>query len=149
MRALLKNDKEFVWSSLHDQELISKCDVCLSHHYKLAKEPIADVPTQPWQKVGTDLFQLNGKDFLVVIEYYSNYPEIEQLRYTTTNDVIHHMKCIFAKDMEFPSLCKMIMVLSIVVRNSDCLQNSTALSIQRLTPFIQKQMEKQKKGCKL
>lgn len=49
------------------------------------------------KKVGTDLFQLNGKDFLVVINYYSNYPEIEQLRYTTANDVIHHMKCIFTR----------------------------------------------------
>lgn len=55
--------------NMHIEELISKCDVCLRHHYKLTKEPmlIAEVPTQPWQKVGTDLFQLNGKDFLVVL----------------------------------------------------------------------------------
>ncbi len=87
--------------NIHIEELIRKSDVCLRHHYKLAKEPmlIANVPTtQPWQKVGTDLFQLNGKDFLVVIDYYSNYPEIDQLHYTTTSDVINYMKSIFARN---------------------------------------------------
>lgn len=65
--------------------------------------------TQPWQKVGADLFQLNGKDFLVVIDYYSNYTEIEQLHHTTMNDMINYMKRVF-QGMEFPILCKVIIL---------------------------------------
>jgi len=85
--------------NMHIEKFISQCAVCLSHHYKLAKEPmmVAALPTEPWKKVGTDLFQLNGKDYLVVIDYYSNYPEVEQLRQTTSNEMIQRMKCIFAR----------------------------------------------------
>lgn len=85
--------------NVHIEKYLSQCDVCLNHHYKQAKEPmmIAAHPTEPWEKVGTDLFQLNGKDYLVVIDYYSNYPEVEQLHYTTSNYVIQCMKSIFAR----------------------------------------------------
>ena len=38
--------------------------------YKQANEPmlIPEMPNEPWQKVGTDLFHVNGKDFLLVID---------------------------------------------------------------------------------
>ena len=38
------------------------------------------MPTEPWQKVGTDLFHVNGKDFLLLMDYHSNYPEVAQLK---------------------------------------------------------------------
>lgn len=81
------------------EEMIEKCDICLRHHYKQVKEPmlVADLPTAPWQKVGTDLFHLYGKDYLLVIDYYSNYPEIAQLSSTTAQSVIVHMKGFFAR----------------------------------------------------
>uniref|UniRef100_A0A3B4UX38 Integrase catalytic domain-containing protein n=1 Tax=Seriola dumerili TaxID=41447 RepID=A0A3B4UX38_SERDU len=58
---------------------------------------IADLPTAPWQKVGTDLFHLHGKDYLLVIDYYSNYPEVAQLFSTSAQSVITHMKGFFAR----------------------------------------------------
>uniref|UniRef100_A0A3P8TBT5 Integrase catalytic domain-containing protein n=1 Tax=Amphiprion percula TaxID=161767 RepID=A0A3P8TBT5_AMPPE len=58
---------------------------------------VADLPSAPWQKVGTDLFHLHGKDYLLVIDYYSNYPEIAQLSSTSAQSVIVHMKGFFAR----------------------------------------------------
>jgi len=31
------------------------------------------VPSQPLEKVGADIFTLDGKDYLVTIDYYSNF----------------------------------------------------------------------------
>lgn len=47
--------------------------------------------------MGTDLFHLNDKDYLVVIDYYSNYPEIAQLSSTSADCVITHIKSFFAR----------------------------------------------------
>lgn len=79
--------------------MIQKCETCLKYHNKQTKELmlIADLPAAPWQKVGTDLFHLYGKDYLLVIDYYSNYPEVAQLSSTSAQSVITHMKGFFAR----------------------------------------------------
>ena len=61
--------------------LTANCATCLKHRYKQVKEPmmIMNDAVTPWQKLGADLFQLDGKDYLVVIDYYSNYPEVALL----------------------------------------------------------------------
>lgn len=81
------------------ETMASKCEACLKHRYKQAKEPmlIPEMPTEPWQKVGTDLFHVNGKDFLLVIDYHSNYPEAVQLSSTSASAVITRMKSIFSR----------------------------------------------------
>lgn len=40
---------------------LQRCEIC-QQHYK---------PCEPWRKVGADFFQLNGKDYMVVMDYYS------------------------------------------------------------------------------
>lgn len=79
--------------------MVSTCDTCLSHRAKQQKEPmiITDTPSEPWQKIGTDLFVLNGKNYLLVVDYLSNYPEMALLPNTSTASVITHMKSIFAR----------------------------------------------------
>lgn len=58
--------------------MVSSCETYLKHQAKQPKEPMAitDLPDEPWQKVGTDLFNLDGKNYLLVIDYLSNYPEM-------------------------------------------------------------------------
>ncbi|KAK0147806.1 hypothetical protein N1851_012497 [Merluccius polli] len=66
---------------------------------KQSREPmvVAEVPTAPWHKVGMDLFHLRGKDYLVVIDYYSNFPEMALLANLSSTCVITHAKSIFAR----------------------------------------------------
>ena len=76
--------------------MVSSCNTFLKHQSKQTKEPmkITDLPDEPWQKVGTDLFHLDGKNYLLVIDYLSNYPEIALLTSMSATCVIKH---IFAR----------------------------------------------------
>ena len=47
---------------------------------------------RPWAKIGTDLFQFQNKDYLVTIDYFSNFFEIDYLSTTTSNTVIKKLK---------------------------------------------------------
>lgn len=89
------------WPNMHRdiQTLVQRCEICQQHQYQQPKEPMMPhtKPQEPWEKVGMDLFQLKGKDYLLVIDYHSNYPEFCQLSTTTAEHVIAHTKVIFAR----------------------------------------------------
>lgn len=76
--------------------MVSSCE--MKHQAKQPKEPMAitDLSDEPWQKVGTDLFHLDGKNYLLVIDYCSNYPEALLPNMSATS-VIRHIKSIFAR----------------------------------------------------
>ena len=37
------------------------------------------VPSRPWEKIATDIFTLDGKDYLVTTDCYSNFREVDRL----------------------------------------------------------------------
>ena len=87
------------WPGLSRQieERISSCTQCSKDRYQ-SPEPIpSTMPTLPWQKVGTDLFQWKDSTYLLIIDYFSRYIEIAKVHHTTSEDVILHMKSIFAR----------------------------------------------------
>ena len=73
--------------------------LCQKYRYQKQKEPIIEheKPTEPWRKVGTDLFHLNGQDYLLMIDYHSNYPKIALLVNTKSENVVANMKSVFAR----------------------------------------------------
>ena len=81
------------------ESLISRCSVCNAHCRKQQKETLLPhpVPDLPWQKVVADIFSLYGKDYLLVVDYYSKFPEICHLPNKTASCVILHLKSIFAR----------------------------------------------------
>ena len=62
-------------------------------------EPLCptELPDKPWLKVGTDLFMWKQATYLLVIDYYSRFIEIAKLSSTTSEEVITHIKSIFAR----------------------------------------------------
>ena len=53
------------------------------------------LPKHPWERVAADLFQLNGSTYLLVVDYFSRYPEVLKLNSTTSKTVISTLKLIF------------------------------------------------------
>ncbi|UYV83953.1 K02A2.6-like [Cordylochernes scorpioides] len=93
--------KESVWwlgISQEIERMVSSCTKCLKER-KPKHEPLmpSEFPIRPWQKVGMDLFYLNGRWYLIVCDYYSRYPEISLLQNLTAQEVIGRLKSIFAR----------------------------------------------------
>ncbi|XP_054918600.1 uncharacterized protein [Dermacentor andersoni] len=63
------------------------CKVCQMHQPRNQKMPLLshDVPTLPWESVGVDLFHYGGREFAVMVDFYSFFFEVRELRHTTSN----------------------------------------------------------------
>lgn len=48
-----------------------------------------------WERVGVDIFILDGKDYLVIIDYYSNFWEVDRLLDIKVSIVILKLKSYF------------------------------------------------------
>ncbi len=56
-----------------------------------------EIPTLPWERISVDLFQLDGKTYLVSVDHYSDFIEIDWLKNTSATAVINAMKKNFAR----------------------------------------------------
>ena len=50
-----------------------------------------------WSKIGVDLFEIKGRNYLVTVDYYSDFLEVDYLSTTTTKRVITKLKGLFAR----------------------------------------------------
>ncbi|XP_060558164.1 uncharacterized protein K02A2.6-like [Ruditapes philippinarum] len=80
------------WPGMSKQikEYVSKCSICLTYRDANTKEPLmtTEFPKRPYQKIAADLFHFQGKEYLLTIDYYSRFFEIDHLQNTTSKTVI-------------------------------------------------------------
>ncbi|UYV78845.1 K02A2.6-like [Cordylochernes scorpioides] len=88
------------WPGISEEiaETVRKCSVCIQEAVS-KHEPLipTNFPSRPWQKIGMDLFKFENKWYLVVIDYYSRFPEMIQLDRLTASVVVRSCKSIFAR----------------------------------------------------
>ena len=89
------------WPGMNPQidDMISKCGTCRQHRNSNTREPLQphQLPKRPWQRIATDLFEWKGRQHLIIVDYYSRYPEIAELRNTKAKTVINKTKSIFSR----------------------------------------------------
>ena len=60
------------------EETVRNCNKCQTFQSSQTKEPmdpvLPDVPHIPWHTLGTDMFRLNGRDYLIIADYHSKFP---------------------------------------------------------------------------
>ena len=83
----------------HVKDYISKCAVCRKHDIRQGKETLMmhDIPLRPWEKIGLDLFTFDDKDYLITVDYFSNFFEIDYLKDTKSKTVVNKLKYQFAR----------------------------------------------------
>lgn len=83
------------------EDTVRACEVCQKYRNKQQKEPMwieeNEERLTPWSKVGIDLFTLHGKDYVLLMDYYSHFPEMAMLKDTTASTVMTHIKSSFAR----------------------------------------------------
>ena len=89
----LKRARESVYGPSMNSELrhwISTCEPCRVFKTSHGKETLMshEVPRRPWEELAFDLFSLDQKDYLVAVDYYSGYRELDRLHSTDAGAVI-------------------------------------------------------------
>ncbi|XP_055911526.1 uncharacterized protein K02A2.6-like [Eupeodes corollae] len=90
------------WPNINNdiQNIVTDCETCMRHRSSQPKEPLQphEIQPIPWYKVGTDLFEFNKQIYLLVVDYWSKYIEIENLNSGYSSQfVISKLKAIFAR----------------------------------------------------
>ena len=82
----------------HIDDMIQQCSACQHNQSSQQQEPLMQLESQePWQVVGTDLFHWNRQDYLLVVDYYSNFPIVRKLSSTNSVSVVNSLRSIFAE----------------------------------------------------
>lgn len=90
------------WPNIYNdiEIMVSNCEICSKYKNsntrpELMPHEIVDIP---WYKVGCDLFEFRKKMYLLVVDYYSKYVEIELLSSGYNSSyLILKLKSIFAR----------------------------------------------------
>ena len=80
------------------EDLVDNCEECCKHRYQPA-EPIipSTLPDYPWQSIDTNLFCWNKTTYLLAVDYFFRFIEIAKLSTATSQNVINHLKSMFAR----------------------------------------------------
>ena len=103
------------------KEYLQSCEVCQEFQTKQQKETLMNhsLPERPWSKVGTDLFSIENIDYLVTVDYTSNFIEVDRLANTDSRAVVRKLKAHFARDMAYQTKWYWTMVHNSPVTHSN------------------------------
>ena len=76
------------------QVLCKTCVICAQYRQQHPHEPVQPypVPTLPWHLVSQDLFELNGAAYLVTVDHFSDFYEIDRLPSIQSSAVVQATK---------------------------------------------------------
>ena len=102
INSCLRRARQYLfWPGMSQEirQFVENCQICASLPRKQSPLPLIqhEVPERPWQKVGTDIFTLKSRNYLVTTDYFSQYFEIDFLPDTLAQTVIHKLKSNFAR----------------------------------------------------
>lgn len=91
----------FYWVRMNDDidNILNNCDICQKYQKANSNEPMLErrLPTRPWEVVGADFFELAGKHYLLIIDYFSKFIELQLMHGTNASSVITASKCIYSR----------------------------------------------------
>ena len=80
------------------ENFVKSCPDC-QKSMQLPREPLiqSPLPSYPWEKVASDLFEFKKRTYILVVDYFSRYVEIQQLSSTTSTTIVTVLKSLFAR----------------------------------------------------
>ena len=81
------------------KDYVANCSACNEYARNQQKESMMshEIPTRPWQTVSMDIYSYAGKEFLILVDHYSDYWEIDQLPDLSANTLITRCRAQFAR----------------------------------------------------
>ena len=56
-----------------------------------------EIPTRLWEKIAVDLLELNGRDYMITVDYFSSFFEVDSQTTKTADEVIRKLKAHLAR----------------------------------------------------
>ena len=88
------------WPNINSdiEQMIKQCATCQKHAVQQQREPLIphEIPSEPWTKLASDLFQLDGRDYIILTDYHTKFPIVRQLSSTTSASVARQLSDIFS-----------------------------------------------------
>lgn len=88
------------------RDLCTNCPTCAQYSQQLPREPMMShpIPELPWQYVSQDLCTYQGTDYLITVDHFSDYFEVDTLEDTRSTTIIDKTKRHFAR-FGIPTIC--------------------------------------------
>ena len=100
--------QNYTWSTMAEDifRLVSSCVLCTKLLPSKPKDTNAtiDIASGPMDMLGMDLFELNGTNYLIIVDIFSSYFFVKQLRSLITSAVLTHLSHILTRF----GFCRMI-----------------------------------------
>ena len=79
-------------------KMVRDCVICLQNACSSRKEPMIphEAPSQPWEVVHSDLFELDGHKYILLVDQYSKMPFVRALGSERSSEAIKFCKDLFA-----------------------------------------------------
>lgn len=91
--------RHFWWPGLSGDinDFVSRCNVCIMHS-QVKHQPMheSELPSRPWEIIGSDIFVLDDVLYVVIVDYYSKWIEALPVEAQTSKAVINVMKQTFS-----------------------------------------------------
>ena len=93
-----KEDLALIWACKKFTDYVICKDIELETDHKPLVPLLGKTNLEyPWQRVASDLFELDKKTYLLIADYFSRYVEVQTLTSTTSASIICTLKSIFAQ----------------------------------------------------
>ena len=80
--------------------MVNKCEICQKYLGQNEKEPLIQhkILERPWMKIASDILTVKTRNYLIAIDYYSNWLEIIKLKGKTAQELISKFQEMFARN---------------------------------------------------
>ena len=100
-KCMLRARESVFWLGISNdiRRMVKECEPCNRHLPVQPNFPIQqlDLPTRPWEKLGTGIFEFDKKKYLMIVDYYSRFPVIRLLSDMTANTICNHFRSVLAE----------------------------------------------------
>ena len=81
------------------ETVVANCNVCARYRREQRRGPlqVSTLPERPWQRVAAELFQLRDVHYLLVVDYYSRFPEVHRLSDLYSNRIVDGLEQVFSR----------------------------------------------------
>ena len=97
----LLTHKSVYWVNINNdiENHLKNCSMCLELQQMQPKEKIIhhDILLRPWGVIGVNIFQLNNKNYLCVVDYHSKFLVIKRMEELSAENLTTTVNIIFAE----------------------------------------------------